>query len=61
MIILLCIPLGLLCLILAVLCLRANRKYHALACVLTGCFFLGAAALMSYGTSVLIEAIYRTS
>ncbi|PLX84190.1 MAG: hypothetical protein C0617_08930 [Desulfuromonas sp.] len=61
MIVLLSIPLGIFCLVLAVLCLRARKRNHALVCALIGVFFLGAAALMSYGTSVLIEEIARTT
>lgn len=61
MIILLCLPLGVLCLVLAVLCLRVRRRRHALACALIGAFFLASAAVMSYGSSVLIQAITRSS
>jgi len=55
MIIILFIPLGLLSLTIAFLALRCGRKRHALICVLFGLFFLGVAALLSYGTIVLIE------
>lgn len=61
MIILFFIPLGIFCLVLAVLCLRVGRMRHALTCVLFGLFFLGAAALMSYGTSILLENVSWTT
>ncbi|HKL26190.1 MAG TPA: hypothetical protein VJ910_08215 [Desulfuromonadales bacterium] len=61
MMILACIPLGVLCLILAMLCLRSGRRRHALVCAIFGFFFLGAAALMSYGTQVLLQEIARTT
>ena len=61
MIILLFIPLGLFCLVLAILCLRQGHRRHALACSLFSLFFLGAAALMSYGTSVLVEELVRAT
>ncbi|HEX9777527.1 MAG TPA: hypothetical protein VGA63_05210 [Geopsychrobacteraceae bacterium] len=57
MIILLFIPLGMLCLVLSLLCLRIGRLRHALTCALFGLFFLGAAALLSYGTGILIEKL----
>jgi hypothetical protein len=55
MIIILFIPLGLISLTIAFLALRHNRKRYAFVCVLFGLFFLSVAALLSYGTSVLIE------
>lgn len=60
MIIILCIPLGLLCLLVAVLCVRARRRKHALVCTLIGLFFLGAAALMAHWTQVLAEEIAKS-
>lgn len=57
MIIILFIPLGLLSLALAFLGLRRNRMRHALVCALFGLFFLSVAALLSYGTSVLLQKL----
>ncbi|PLX90276.1 MAG: hypothetical protein C0619_09915 [Desulfuromonas sp.] len=57
MTIILFIPLGLLCLAISFLGLRRNHKRHAFVCALMGLFFLGVAALMSYGTSLLIEKL----
>ena len=61
MIIILCIPLGVLCLVLACLCFGVNRRRHAVVCSLLGVFFLGVAALASYGTSVLIQSLPATT
>lgn len=61
MMILACIPLGILSLTLALLCLRSGRRRHAIACAVIGFFFLGAAMLMSYGTRVLLQEIARTT
>lgn len=55
------VPLGILCLILAVLCLRARKMPHALACALAGLVLIGAAVLLSYGASVLINEIGRAN
>ncbi|MDT8420076.1 MAG: hypothetical protein RQ754_06560 [Desulfuromonadales bacterium] len=55
MTIILFIPLGLLCLVISLLGLRRNHKRHAIVCALMGLFFLGVAALLSYGTSLLID------
>lgn len=57
MIIILFIPLGLLCLAIAYLGLRRNRKRHAIVCALMGLFFLSVAALLSYGTSILVAKL----
>ncbi|BCR06020.1 hypothetical protein DESUT3_30890 [Desulfuromonas versatilis] len=57
MIIILSIPAGLLCLLLATLCLRVNRKKHALTLSLLGLSFLGLAAAMIYWSNLLIEQI----
>ena len=59
MIIILSIPLGILCLILAGMCLRVRKMPHALVCALTCVFFLALAAVMSYATNVLVQEIYR--
>jgi predicted PurR-regulated permease PerM len=61
MIILLSIPLGILCLILAGMCLRVRKRRHASVCALIGLFFLALAAVMSYATNVLVQEIARTS
>ena len=53
------VPLGILCLVLTVLCLRARKTNHALACALAGLVLIGAAVLLSYGASVLIHEISR--
>jgi len=57
MFLLLFIPLGLLCLVLAVLALRVGRKKHALVCAVLVVFFWGSAALMGYGTGVLLQSL----
>lgn len=61
MILFLFFPLGLFSLVLAVICLRAGKIPHSLLCTLTGLVFLGVASLMSYGTTLLIAEISRTS
>jgi hypothetical protein len=61
MIIILSIPLGILCLILAGMCLRVGKRPHACVCALTGLFFLSLAVVMSYATNVLVQEIARTS
>lgn len=57
MIIVLSIPAGLLCLLLAFLCLRVNRKKHTITLSLIGLSFLAMAAAMIYWSQVLIEQI----
>jgi len=60
MIIILSVPIGVISLLVAALCLRGGLKRHAIIYTLIGIFFLGAAALMSYGTTVLVEQIATT-
>ncbi|MFA5700172.1 MAG: hypothetical protein WC913_02730 [Desulfuromonas sp.] len=57
MMVLLFIPLGILCFILAYQCLRAEHKVKALWCAALGVFFLCSAAVMGYGVCVLLQNI----
>ncbi len=57
MMIILAIPLGLLCLLIAFLCYRANGKKQALTFSLIGISSLVFAALMLYWTHLLIEEL----
>ncbi|MDD2557360.1 MAG: hypothetical protein RBR43_08745 [Desulfuromonadaceae bacterium] len=57
MMVILFIPLGILCFILAYQCLRAEYKVKALWCTALGIFFLCSAAFMGYGACVLLQNI----
>lgn len=57
MLIILAIPLGILSFILAYHCYKANHAAKALWCVAIGIFFLVGAAVMGYGTVVMMQNI----
>ncbi len=61
MIIVLSIPLGILCLIIAGMCLRGRMMSQAVVCALTGLFFLALAAVMSYATNALVLEIAKSN
>ncbi|MCA1796702.1 MAG: hypothetical protein LC645_04005 [Geobacteraceae bacterium] len=57
MMILLSIPLGILCFIVAYHCYRADHAAKAVWCAALGVFFLVGAAVMGYGTVVMMQNI----
>lgn len=57
MMILLSIPLGILCFIVAYHCYRANHAMKAVWCAALGVLFLVGAAVMGYGTVVMMQNI----
>ena len=57
MLIILSIPLGILCFIVAYHCYRANHAIKAVWCAALGVFFLVGAAVMGYGTVGMMQNI----
>jgi|JTFP01.1.fsa_nt_gb hypothetical protein len=57
MMILLSIPLGILCFIVAYHCYTANHAVKALWCAALGVFFIVGGAVMGYGTLVMMQHI----
>lgn len=57
MLIILSIPLGILSFIIAYHCYKANHAVKALWCAAIGVFFLVGAAVMGYGTVVMMQNI----
>ena len=57
MMILLFVPLGILCFIVAYHCLKAKHSIKAIWCAVLGTFFLFSAAVMGYGTCVMLQNI----
>ena len=57
MMVILAVPLGILCFIVAYHCLKANHAIKALWCAALGVMFLVGAAVMGYGTVVMMQNI----
>jgi len=57
MMIILAVPLGILCFIVAYHCYRAKHAKKAVWCAALGVFFLVGAAVMGYGTVVMMQNI----
>lgn len=55
------IPIGILCLIVAWLCLRGNHRKQALTFSLIGLSSLGVAVLLIYWTQILIQQLGQGS